>query len=433
MSTAVAPDTGDDYMDAAQPSWVLFIVVPAIVGSITGFLVGLAVELIESLLLNRVVLGLPGLWFAVPAIGVFFLTRAALRQVARTSGPGTAELYPLYYHHTEMEYPIKQVPGRLLSGATTVGLGGSQGLESQSVMIGSTIGMLLRKITRGRLAYLDTPAGHNLLLVCGASAGIATVFSSPILGALYGLEMPFKNRLDARRLIPAMIAASCSFMAAKLSHTSRSLLTYVNHDVSLKEGIAVVAVGILCGFGARGFVWVMNHTRKWKDGNRPWLRTIAAGFALSALAMIAFIVTGVATNAGPGYVASDWALGKDGPSPAAILLIAALFIRAASVLLCVAAGGGGGVFTSMATNGLLIGAACASLLGLSNPTLLALAGACAFLGAGYRLPLASAGLGVEVAGEPLPAALCLIAIGLAMVVMGTVRSASATQSDAPPN
>lgn len=417
-------------MDEVSPSWLILIGVPVVIGALTGFLVGIVAQLIESYLLDQVILGLPGLWFALPAIFVFVLTRMALKWVAHAHGPGTAELYPLHYHHTEKAYPVKEMPGRLLSGATTVGLGGSQGLESQSVLIGSTIAMLLRRLAGTRLAYLSTPAGHHLLLVSGAAGGIATVFSSPILGALYGMEMPFKNRLDARRLIPAMLAAASSFLAAKLSHTSRSLIDYVPHDIGLKEGIAVVAVGLLSGLGARGFVWVIEHTRHWKDGSRPWLRAIGAGFLLSALAMVAFLITGVAINAGPGYVASDWAMGERGPSPTAILLIAALFVRAASVLLCVAAGGGGGVFTSMATNGLLMGAACASLIGLDNPTLLALAGACAFLAAGYRLPLAAAGLAVEVAGEPGPAALCLIAIGLAMVIMGKFHSASSTQTDA---
>ena len=98
------------------------------------------------------------------------LTRFALVKVAGTTHPGTAELYPHYYHHPDERYPVNQAPGRLLSGATTVGLGGSQGLESQSVLVGSSVGILLRRIFRKRLSYLARPEGRNLLLVCGAAA-----------------------------------------------------------------------------------------------------------------------------------------------------------------------------------------------------------------------------------------------------------------------
>ena len=409
-------------------TWQVLLVVPVVVGSLTGVIVGVVVRVIEDFLLQRVILGLPGLWFAVPAVGVFLLTRWALVKVAGTNKPGTAELYPYYYHHPEARYPVQQTPGRLLSGATTVGLGGSQGLESQSVLIGSSIGILLRRMFRNKLSYLARPEGRNLLLVCGAAAGIATVFSSPVLGAFYGLEMPFRNRLDARRLVPAVLAAGSSFAAASLTNNARSLMTYIPHDISWKEAGGVLIVGALCGGGARGFVWVVERSRSFKDGSLPWLRAGAAGIVLSLLAMTAWIVTGVAITAGPGYVASDWALSMTS-SPTFMILLAALVLRVCSVLLCVAAGGGGGVFTSMAVNGILMGTLVASLLGLENPTLLALAGACAFLGAGYRLPLATAGLLAEISGSAMPIALGIVAIGIAMVCMGST-SASSTQTDA---
>ena len=57
------------------------------------------------------------------------------------------------------------------------------------------------------------------------------------------------------------------------------------------------------------------------------------------------------------------------------------------------------MFTSLATNGLLIGTAVAVAMDLPNPTLLALVGMGAFLGAGYRIPLAGAGLIIMMCGR----------------------------------
>jgi chloride channel protein, CIC family len=149
-----------------------------------------------------------------------------------------------------------------------------------------------------------------------------------------------------------MLAAAASFASASLIKSSRDLMTYVPHEIHPWEMLGVVVV------------------------------------ALAALAAAAWYVTGDAVTAGPGYVASQWAPPAGGGSLAFGLLLAALAFRWVTVLLCIAAGGGGGVFTSLATNGLLIGTATASLIGLDNPTLLALVGMGAFLGAGYRIPLA---------------------------------------------
>lgn len=419
----------EDSEQHVRPSWALLLTVPTVIGALGGAIVGCFVMVVEDWILGDLVLGLPGIWFALPAVGVFLLTRLALVRVAGTLKPGTAELYPTYYHATTRRYPLRQVPGRLLSGLTTVGLGGSQGLESQSVLIGDSVGVLMRRLFARRVPYLATPDGRRLVLVCGAAAGIATVFSSPTLGAAYGIEMPFRNKLDGRRLVPSMIAAATSFMTARLIHASRSLFVYIPHDISGEEVFGVLLVAVLCGFGARAFVAAVHRTRGWKDGSRPWLRATIAGVALSCLAAVAYLVIGAPITAGPGYVASDWAVPPSGPSPTAVLIVAALAFRVASVLLTVAGGGGGGVFTSMATNGLLIGAAVGVLLGLNDVTLLTMCGATAFLSAGYRLPLAGAGLLAESSGGSLPCALGVLGIGIAMVLVGR-SSASHAQSDA---
>lgn len=206
-------------------------------------------------------------------------------------------------------------------------------------------------------------------------------------------------------------------------------MEYVAHDISLREIIAVLVVAIVCGLGARAFVAVEMKIKPFQDGALPWLRALSAGCGLFALAIVAWSITGAAVTSGPGYVANAWALPVNGPSPSFWLVVTALVARSAAVLLCVAAGGGGGIFTSLATNGLLIGVAVADLFSLENPTLLALAGACAFLGAGYRLPLATAGLAAETAGAPIPTAFCLAAIAISLVFMAD-KSASNFQSDA---
>lgn len=411
-----------------KPTWFELLAVPVLLGAVTGLCVGVMVDIVERYLLEKVILGIPGIWFALPAAAIFVLTRLIMTKVAGSLRPSTSELYPVCFHREDIPYPVRQVPGRVLAGAATVGLGGSQGLEAVSAMIGDGLGITLRRWIGHRFPYLTSVDGRRLLLSCGAAAGIATVFSSPILGAAYGIEMPFRRSLDGRRLIPCFLAAAASFLTASMINSSRSLVTYIPHQITLREmaGVALVAIG--CGAGARLFAVTAGKIQNWRFGSQPWLRVVGAGIVLAGMSATIWLITGAAVNAGPGYVAASWALPSHGIPPAAWLLICALLFRSAGVLLCIAAGGGGGVFTSLATNGLLIGTAVAVLMDLPNPTLLALVGCGAFLGAGYRIPLAGAGMIVELSGAALPSALGLAAVGIAWMMMGH-NSASAAQRD----
>ena len=70
-----------------RPSWAVLLIVPIVIGAVGGALVGVVVMVIEDWLLGDLVLGLPGLWFALPAVGVFVLTRLALVKAPRRQRP----------------------------------------------------------------------------------------------------------------------------------------------------------------------------------------------------------------------------------------------------------------------------------------------------------------------------------------------------------
>ncbi|MBM4266173.1 MAG: hypothetical protein FJ144_06085 [Deltaproteobacteria bacterium] len=55
--------------------------------------------------------------------------------MTRSLRPSTSELFISPYH-ADARIPIEQLPGRILAAIATVGLGGSQGFESASAMIG---------------------------------------------------------------------------------------------------------------------------------------------------------------------------------------------------------------------------------------------------------------------------------------------------------
>ncbi|MFO0810780.1 MAG: chloride channel protein [Gemmataceae bacterium] len=365
---------------------------------------------------------LPGAWPALaPPLAMLF-TALVTRFVTRADGPATSELYILTYLKPGAWLPARQLPGRWLAAATTVAFGGSQGFESASALIGSAWGSLLTYWRRATMSEDD----RRGCLAAGASAGIAAVFSSPGLGALYGIEVPYRRGADAPRLVPCAVAAVCSFVTRDWlvgSRTLESLHGPVEIDGRCLLGCLLVA--LLCGLGARLFALAEDGLRVLAHHTSRWQRVAASGVALAALAWAGYVACGEWITFGPGYIAADW-LAMD-RHPLGLLGIA-LLIRVSGNLMSVYGGGGGGVFTSLALNGVFVGRIVAEALGCPQMHLLALLGAACFLGSGYRLPLGCMLYVAEAGGGPAVAALGIAAVAIGQVLMGDA-SVSDAQSD----
>src|SRR5919197_4304850 len=241
---------------------------------------------------------------------------------------------------------------RALGALATVSGGGSQGLESASAISGAAAGDILGRLLRARVPEDE----RRSLMVAGASAGIAAVFSSPGVGALYGIEIPFRRDIDARRLVPCAIAAAWSFAVRDAIAGARHLVVLETAPVVDATFIAgVVLVGVACGLGARLFARVGEDLKRLARRGTPLARAAAAGTVLAGLAVAGRALSGTWITFGPGYVAAHWL--DAGPHPI-WLLLATLLVRTAGTLICVYGGGGGGVFTSLACTGVFNRADC---------------------------------------------------------------------------
>lgn len=408
-------------MHSALRVAVLRLLAPAAIGVATGACVAVASGLAEGVAL-RELQSLPGIIPALFSPLALLLTLAVSVYVTRTPTPATAELYILTYHQPDARIPLRQLPGRVLAALTTVSGGGSQGLESPSALIGAAFGDVL-----GRLRRLAIPADEQRsLLAAGASAGIAAVFSSPAVGALYGIEVPFKRDVDAPRLVPCAIAAACSYATRDWLVGARSLVHVQGMPRIDATFIAsCVAVAVLCGVGARLFARGEEMCRSRAHHRSRLARAAIGGVVLGLLAWTGHALTGAWITFGPGYVATDWLLAGE---HSFWLLGLALLVRTFGTLTCVYGGGGGGVFTSLACCGAFVGQFVAELSQRTETHVLPLLGAAAFLGAGYRLPLACMLFVAEESGDMAVSVLGLLVISIAVFVMGD-ESVSDAQTD----
>jgi CIC family chloride channel protein len=381
---------------------------PVVIGVLTGACVAAASGMVEGQLLSRLAM-LPGFVPALFSPLALLATWAVGRYVTRTFTPATSELYIQTYLTPGGRLPLREVPGRLLAAITTVGFGGSQGFESPSALIGASWSQLLSRWSPSE----DT---RRTLLAAGASAGIAAVFSSPAVGALYGIEVPYRKDADAPRLAPCAIAAVSAYLV-------RDALIGVHPLLAIKplppiDGmyvLACVAVAIACGLGARLFAVIEGALRAIGRRQTRLRRAAIGGVVLMGLAAAGYALSGAWITFGPGYVAADWLTGGAHPL---WLIGAVLAVRAAGNLVCVYGGGGGGVFTSLACNGAFIGQLFAEAMGRGHSHLLALLGAACFLAAGYRLPIAGMLWIGEQSGNVIISIAGLAAIAVSQLLMG---------------
>jgi CIC family chloride channel protein len=401
--------------------WTIFwtILAPALIGALTGVAVAILDAGIEGRVMIAIVAALPGGWPALATAFALPLAVLAAVTVTRTLRPSTSELYIVTYHTPGAHVPLRQVPGRVLAAIATVALGGSQGFESPSALIGSSLGECFGRVRRLGLSADEV----RTLVVAGASAGIAAIFSSPGVGTLYGIEVPFRRDVDAPRLVPAAVAASVAFgVRTALVGATPLLVLRDRPALDATMMVVIVVLAIACGLGARLFAVALTRLREIGHRHGPWARATTGGVLLGALAWGGHALTGSWITFGPGYVAADWSVAA---AHAPLVLVAVLAVRTAGTLTSVYGGGGGGVFTSLACTGLLLSVLIERLLGLVPGGPLALLGAATFLASGYRIPLAGMLLIAEQSGD-----LALTLAGFVSIAVGQIVMGEASVSDA---
>ena len=128
---------------------------------------------------------------------------------------------------------------------------------------------------------------------------------------------------------------------------------------------------------------------------------------------------------GPGYRTIDWSLE---PGHATAVILAVFLLRAAATTAAVGGGGAGGLFVPLVVQGAILGSLAGTGLGVQDTNLFPLLGLAAFLGAGYRVPLAAVVFVAESTGRPGFVVPGLLAAAASQLPMGS-RSVSAYQRD----
>lgn len=397
-----------------------------ILAVVTGASTGLAVAAFDRVVGVEVfgaLLRAP-LWVqaVAPAAGLA-LAALALRWIARGASPATADEYVRNFHDPDHSLALRPVPGRLAAGAATLGGGAAMGFEGPAVYIGAALGAGLQRLFTRFFSRVD----GKVLMVCGAAAGVAAIFKAPATGLVFALEVPYRQDLARRMLLPAMFASASSYVVyAAINGTAPLFPIAGAPPFDLRDLGGAALIGLLCGAGARVFSAGLALAKRKTSGIPARWRVPAAGALIAAVFALGRLLTGQSLVIGSGYEAIHWALEPDH----AIAVTLGLFVlRAAATALAVVGGGAGGLFVPLVVQGAVLGSAFSAAVGAPDTSLFPLLGVAAFLGAGYRVPLAAVVFVAESTGRPGFVVPGLIAAASSQLLMGRA-SVSSHQQDA---
>jgi H+/Cl- antiporter ClcA len=274
-----------------------------------------------------------------------------------------------------------------LAALITLGCGGSGGKEGPCSHIGASIAAGI-----GRVLHLN-PEMRKRLLACGVSAGFASVFGTPIAGAIYGVEMLAIGRIRHDFLFPGIVAGVTAIEVSRYLGVPYPVY-HIAFDGDFTEVLFLktVVIGILCGAAAWIFVELLRMIRRLFAHLRARYSIWPPLLPLIGGVLLAIMVLAVPTD----YLGLSLPLMDQALHGQAMPYLGFLW-KALLVAITLGSGFYAGIVTPQFVIGAVLGGAFAHLLGL-QAALGAAVGLVAVVASASNAPIAAILMGVELFG-----------------------------------
>ena len=396
------PDGADIVRDevwliCAVAKWVVLAIVTGLaVGLVAGgFLLALRWSMDKAAALGRLrwLLLFPGLLIS------YFLVRLLAPQSA---GHGTEAVIDAIHNKRRTLIDVKAVPVKIAATIVTISSGGSVGIEGPCAQIGSGVSYII-----GRLFNLDE-SDLKKVIICGIAAGFCAVFSTPVTGAIFAVEVLFVGQIFYDVLFPSLISGIVGYFTAAAMGAGHG----VNIAVSVPElGPWALAASLLAGifFGVVAIANIEGIHLAQKGfarfGVTGWKRPVAGAVLLLAIGLLfggEFLGLGNETI---------WAMVAGEES-----LPLGFAVKIAAMGITLAAGGCGGEITPTFFIGASSGLLFSMITGL-DPSFCAALGVCAVLAASTNTPISGTLFAMELFGAQI-AAFAGVACAVSYLVVG---------------
>ncbi len=364
--------------------WIPLSIAVGVVGGLFSVMFQALIVLISDLAAST---SLP--WYLiilVPATGGL-VAGLILTAFPQARGFGNDEVIEAI-HHRGGRLDWRLVPSILLASSFTIGSGGSAGRESPASLIGAGISSVIGE--RFGLSRSDM----RILIIAGTAACFSALFKAPLGCAVFALEIPYKNDIESRAAIPALLSSIVGYLMAVSVFGLGPYMDVSDIAFNLDHtALAMVAiVGALVGLGGIAFITLFKVTRGVFSKIRlPFAAKVALGGLLTGVVGLAAPeVLGLGEETMAGMING----GVMALSALALLLVAKMLATS----LTVGSGGAGGVFFPSLFIGGTIGALTATTLGLQDTGLYVVVGMGAMMAGVTKTPIAAPIMITEIVG-----------------------------------
>ena len=296
-----------------------------------------------------------------------------------------------------------------IATAISIGSGGPFGAEGPVIITGGAVGSVL-----GQLLPM-TGSERTVLMVAGASAGMAATFNCPMSATLLAVEI-LLFEWKPRSLVPVAIACVTAGAVRRLLLGPQSVLQMVPTGAPVYHSamLGALVLGIIAAFAAAGLSKAVHFFETMFE-HLPihWMWWPAIGGVVVGLCGYIF-----PRSLGVGYSVIQQMISGDSTWK---LLAGILIIKSLSWSFSLGSNTAGGILAPLLMIGGALGAALGHLMPIMTTGAWVLVGMCAVLSAAIGAPLTSAMLALELThngGLMLPVLLsCVAAYAVSVLVM----------------
>ncbi|HSN47761.1 MAG TPA: voltage-gated chloride channel family protein [Flavobacterium sp.] len=152
------------------------------------------------------------------------------------------------YEKPRKTIPLKMAPLVLIGTLITHLVGGSAGREGTAVQMGGAIADQFKEL------FKLNNADRKTLLILGISAGFASIFGTPLAGALFALEVLYFSKINFKSIVLSFLVAYVAYFTVEfwqVKHTHYNIP--VVPTISFINLAWIIIVAILFGLAAMLF------------------------------------------------------------------------------------------------------------------------------------------------------------------------------------
>ncbi|HEX2667494.1 MAG TPA: chloride channel protein [Gammaproteobacteria bacterium] len=284
-----------------------------------------------------------GLWIVVvPALGGLIVGIMAKYGSSKIRGHGIPEAIEAIIVNKSRIAPRVAIL-KPLSAAVAIGTGGPFGAEGPIIQTGGALGSIF-----GQTLHM-TAAERKVLLGCGAAAGMAATFSTPIAGVIFAIEL-LLFEFRSRSFIPLVIATTLATTVHLVLIGPGPMFSVGAPHFDIARGLLYYLIlGVLCGLMAtlvsKALYWIEDQFEKLPFDQMWWPALGALG--LGVIGYFVPRVLGVGYGTLSDILNNHLTLG---------LLLAILVFKTAAMLISLGSGTSGGLLAPMFMGGAALGA-----------------------------------------------------------------------------